>query len=229
MPDRQLSDKFLLMFAPDARRPSRYSSNSSGHRSRTAVSYAKAPGRQTTTFISSWSWPALRTGSSNKGFGYFTSLAPRSSKASSRAASRRSWWRRETQNQVLRQGANWGQHCPRDCNLRTMRVKRGFPLILGVSMACDANAMRDECQRNTNVLGSNPRSVVLISWRIKSMFRGGRINHLSAKSPTARFLVHLRPRRDRHCADQPPCHVPTDSSAAAVVQRPMRLGGHSFQ
>jgi hypothetical protein len=58
-------------------------------------------------------------------------------------------------------GANWGQHCPCDCNMRTMRLKRGFLLTLGASMACDVNAMRVECQRNTNVLGSNPRSPAL--------------------------------------------------------------------
>jgi hypothetical protein len=42
-----------------------------------------------------------------------------------------------------------------------MRSKRGFLFAFGVSMACDVNATRGECQRNATKLGSNPSSPAL--------------------------------------------------------------------
>jgi hypothetical protein len=55
-------------------------------------------------------------------------------------------------------GAIWGQHRQSDFNTRTMRLKRNSPLVLDVSLVRNLNALRDECQRNTNLSGSNPSS-----------------------------------------------------------------------
>jgi hypothetical protein len=111
---------------------------------------------------------------------------------------------------VITLGANWGQDCPRDPNLHTMRSKPDSSEKGWFSRSFHARSALERREANAQNVASNPSLLpespvaVPCDWRFFICLRPAELEVVRSRSPAITWITTCKASRKRHSSSDNP-------------------------